>query len=295
LCNGPTEADFEAIISAALKTLEPFPASDEQNLEIDYTTQVPEECPVMEDTVPVLSEHLVSEGIPCSSQDTVNSCVEGKQNHVLTMSEYEYTQQNETETNPELMEGACITEGVVDSANELNVENIETDQAVTIIDGSGLTSDEVQKIVGLAGDMRGGKQEVCHLVTFTTAETEKTFFQIGRFNLEDSEMQQVVTLVNDLGSVTEANQHAVTLLNNVTQYEAPQCSTVTHVSKMDNNDVSQGGLVVLPLGDAKVAVVQNDSSSDRPLVSDKQTTLLDLIQQQPAVCVMQVNVCHLDQ
>lgn len=307
LCNGPSEADFEAIISTALKTLEPFPASDEQNLEIDYITQVPEECPVMEGTdqlvdVPVLSEHLVSEGIPRSSQDTVNSYAEGKQNHVLALSEYEFPQQTETETNPELMEGVLVTEGVVDSASELSIGNIESPQAVTIIDGSGLTNDEVQKIVGLAGDLSGGKQEVCHLLTLATTETEKTLFQIGKFNLEDRKIRQVVTFVNDLDSVvTQANQHAVTLQNSVTQCEVPEHSTVAHVSVMDSCHINQRNLVVLPLGDTEVAVVQNDSSLDKHNVLDKQTALLDLvaeqselIQQQPAICVEPVNVCHLD-
>jgi hypothetical protein len=300
LCNGPSEADFEAIISTALKTLEPFPASDEQNLEIDYTTQVPEGCPVMEDSdqlvdVNVLSKHLVSEGIPCSSQDTVNSCAEDKQNHVITLLEYEYSQQSKTETNPERMEGVLVTKGVVDSTSELNIGNIESDQAVTVINGSGLTNDEVQKIVGLAGDLSTGKQEVCHLVTLATTETEKTLFHIGKFNLEDRKMHQVVTFVNDLDSVTRANQRAVRLLNNVTHCEASESTSVAHVSMMDSSDISQGNLVVLPLGDTEVAVVQNHSSSDRLNVLDKQTALLDLVAQQSelVICTKPVDVCHL--
>lgn len=301
LCNGPSEADFEAIISTALKTLEPFPASDEQNLEVDYTTQVPEGCPVMEDSdqlvdVPVLSEHLVSEGIPRSSQDTVNCCAEDKQNHIVNLSEYEYPQENKTETNPELMEGVLVTRGVADSASGLNIGNIESDQAVTIIDGSGLTNDEVQTIVGLAGDLSTGKQEVCRLVTLATAETEKTLFHIGRFNLEDRNIRQVVTFVNDLDSVTQANEHAVGLLNNVTRCEAPERTSVAHVSMVDSGDINQGNLVVLPLGDTEVAVVQNDSSSDGHIVLDKQAALLDLVAQQSelAICIKPVDVRHLD-
>jgi hypothetical protein len=290
-----------------LKTLEPFPASDEQNLEIDYTTQVPEECAVMADTdqlvdVPVLCEHSVSESVPRSSQDTVNSCAEVKQNHALTLSEYQRPQQPETEANPELMEDVLVTEGVVDPASELNIGNIESDHAVTIISGSGLTDDEVQKIVGLAGDLSGRKQEVCHLVTLVTTEAEKTLFQIGKFNVEDRKIHQVVTFVNDLDSVTHANRHGVTLLSDVTRCEAPERSTVARVSMMGSSDINQGNLVVLPLGDTEVAVVQNDSSSDRHNVLDKQTALLDLvaqqselIQQQPAICIKPVNVCHLDQ
>jgi len=272
-----------------LKTLEPFPASDEQNLETDYTTQVPEGCPVMEDSdqladVRVLSEHLVSEGIPLSSQDTVNSCAEDKQNHIVDLSEYEYPRQK-TEINPELVEGVLVTRGVVDSASELNIGNIVSDQAVTIIDGSGLTSDEVQKIVGLAGDLSTEKQEVCRLVTLATTETEKTLFHIGRFNLEDRKIHQVVTFVNDLDSVTQANQRAVRLLNDVTQREAPQRISVAHVSMMDSSDISQGNIEVIPLGDTEVAVVQNDSSSDGHNVLDKQTALLDLVAQQSELAI----------
>lgn len=301
LCNGPSEADFEAIINTALKTLEPFPASDEQNLETDYTTQVPERCRVMEDSdqlvdVPVLSERLVSEGIPHSSQDTANSCADDKQYHIVNLSEYEYPQQSKTETNPELVEGVLVTRGVVDSARELNIGNIESDQAVTIIDGSGLPNDEVQKIVGLAGDLSTGKQEVCRLVTLGTAETEKTLFHIGKYNLEDRKIHQVVTFVNDLDSVTQANQRAVKLLNNVTQCEAPERTSVARISMMDSSDISQGNLVVLPLGDPEVAVVQNDSSSDRHNVLDKQTALLDLVARQSelAICIKPVDVRHLD-
>lgn len=132
LCNGPSEADFEAVISTALKTLEPFPASDEQNLEIDYTSQVPEGCPVVEDSdqlvdVPVLSGQLVSESIAHSSQDTVNSCAENRQNHVVTVSEYECPERNKIETNPGLMEGMLITREIVYVASELNIRNIESD------------------------------------------------------------------------------------------------------------------------------------------------------------------------
>lgn len=275
-----------------MKTLEPFPASDEQNLEIDYTTQVPEGCPVMEDSdqlvhVPVLSEHLVSEGIPRS---------EDKQNHVVNLLEYEYPQQNKTETNPELVEGVLVTRGVVDSAGGLNIGNIESDQAVTIIDGSGLTNDEVQEIVGVAGDPSTGKQDVCRLVTLAAAETEKTLFHIGKFNIEDRKICQVVTFVNDLESVTQANQCGVGLLNDVTQCEAPDRTSVAHVSMMDSSDISQGNLVVLPLGDTEVAVVRNDSSSDRHNVLDKQTALLDLVAQQSelAICIKPINVPHLD-
>lgn len=301
LCNGPSEADFEAIINTALKTLEPFPASDEQSLETDYTTQVPEGCPVMEDSdrlvdVPVLSERLVSESIPRSSQNTVNSCADDNQYHIVNLSEYEYPEQNKTKTNPALMEGVLVTRGVVDSASELNIGNIESDRAVTIIDGSGLPNDEVQKIVGLAGDLSTGKQEVCRLVTLATAETEKTLFHIGKFNLEDRKIHQVVTFVNDLDSVTQANQRAVSLLNNETQCEAPERASVAHVSVMDNSDISQGNLVVLPLGDTEVTVVQNDGSSDRRNVLDKQTALLDLVAQQSelAICIKPVDVHHLD-
>ena len=273
-----------------MKTLEPFPASDEQNLETDYTTQVPEGCPVMEDSdqladVRGLSEHLVSEGIPLSSQDTVNSCAEDKQDHVVNLLEYEYPQQNKTEINPEVIEGVLVTRGVVDSASELNIGNIVSDQAVTIIDGSGLTSDEVQKIVGLAGDLSTEKQEVCRLVTLATTETEKTLFHIGRFNLEDRKIHQVVTFVNDLDSVTQANQRAVRLLNDVTQREAPQRISVAHVSMMDSSDISQGNIEVIPLGDTEVAVVQNDSSSDGHNVLDKQTALLDLVAQQSELAI----------
>lgn len=302
LCNGPSEADFEAIIRTALKTLEPFPASDEQSLETDYTTQVPEGCPVMEDSdqlvdVPVLSEHLVSEGIPRSSQDTVNSCAQDKRNHVVNLLECECSQQNKTETNPELVEEMLVTRGVVDSASELNTGNTESDQAVTIIDGSGLTSDQVQKIVGLAGDLSAGKQGVCRLVTLATAETGKTLFHLGRFNLEDRNIRQVVTFVNDLDSLTQVNQRAVRLLSNATQCEAPERMSVAHVSMMDNSDINQGNLVVLPLGDTEVAVVQNDSSSGGRNVLDKQTALLDLVAQQSelAICIKPVDVRHLDQ
>lgn len=79
----------------------------------------------------------------------------------------------------------------------------------------------MQKIVGLAGDLSTGKQEVCHLVTLANTETEKTLFHIGRFNVEDRKIHQVLTFVNDLDSVTQANQSAVRLLSNVTQCEAP--------------------------------------------------------------------------
>jgi len=284
-----------------MKTLETFSASDEQNLETDYTTQVPEGCPVMENSdqlvdVPVLSEHLVSEGIPHSSQDTVNSCADNKQYHIVNLSGYEYPQQSKTETNPELVEGVLVTRGVADSASELNIGNIESDQAVTIIDGCGLPNDEVQKIVGLAGDLSTGKQEVCRLVTLANAETEKTLFQIGKFNVEDRKIHQVVTFVNDLDSVRQANQCAVKLLNNVTQCEAPECASVAHVRMMDSSDINQGNLVVLPLGDTEVSVVQNDSSSDRHNVLEKQTALLDLVAQQSelAICIKPVDVCHLD-
>jgi hypothetical protein len=285
-----------------LKTLEPFPAADEQNMEIDYTAPVPENCPVIEDSdklvdVPALSEHSVSQDISCPSQDTMNGCVDSKRTKILTLSGYESPQQTEIETSAELVESALVTEEVVDSAHQLNSGNIESDQAVTIIDGSGLTSDEVQTIVGLAGDLGGGKQEVCHLVTLAGTDMEKTFLQISGYNLEDSKIQRVVTLVSGTDTAREANQHTVTLLNNVVQHKSHEHSTVTA-----NSDPSQENLVILPLGESKVAVIQNDSLSNSHLVLDEQSTLLDfvaqqseLIQQQPEKCIKQVTVYHLDQ
>lgn len=299
LCNGPSEPDFEAIISTALETLEPFPAPDEQNIETDYSAQVPKNCPLVEDNdklvdVPVLSEHL-------ESQDTVTGCVDGQQNPILTLSGYESPQQTETGTSLELMESALVTEGVVDSAHQLKSGNIESDQAVTIIDGSDLTSDEVQTIVGLAGDFIGGKQEVCHLVTLAGTDTEKTLLQISGYNLEDKKIHRVVTLVNGLVSTTEANQHTITLLNNVMQHKSTEHSTVTHVSVGGNSDTTQENLVILPLGESKVAVIQNDSFSNSHLILDEQTTLLDfvaqqseLIQHQPEKSIKQVTVYKLD-
>jgi hypothetical protein len=97
-------------------------------------------------------------------------------------------------------------------------------------------------------------------VTLATTETEKTMFHLGRFNLEDRKVHQVVTFVNNLDSVTQANERSVRLLNNATQCEAPERTSVAHVSMMDSSDINQGNLVVLPLGDTEVAVVQNDSS-----------------------------------
>ncbi|XP_023701456.2 uncharacterized protein LOC111861265 isoform X3 [Cryptotermes secundus] len=306
LCNGPSEADFEAIISLALKTLGPFPASDEQNIETYYSAQVPENCPVIEDAdklvdVPDLSEHLVSQNIPCT-QDTVNGCVDGQQTQIPTLSGYESPQQTETATSLELVGSALVTEAVVGSAHQLISGNTESEQAVTIIDGSGLTSDEVQTIVDLAGDISGSKQEVCHLVTLAGTDMEKTLLQISGYNLEDSKIHRVLTLVNGLVSTAEANQHTGTLLNNVMQYKSNELSTVTHISVAGNSDTSQENLVILPLGESKVAVIQNDSFSNSHLVLDEQTTLLDfvaeqseLIQQQPEKSMKQVTVYHLPQ
>jgi hypothetical protein len=205
-----------------LKTLETFPSSDENNIEIDYTAQVPEDCPVVEDSdnmvdIPVLSEHSESHGIACPTHGTLNCCVDGQQNQIITLSEYDSPQQTGTETNTKHMESTMITEGVMNSEHELNTGNAESDQAVTIIDSSGLTSEEVQTIVGLAGDLHGGKQEVYHLVTLVGMDTKKTLFQISGFNSENSKIHQVVTFVNGLDSITEANQHTVTLLSNGTQ------------------------------------------------------------------------------
>lgn len=288
-----------------METLEQFPASDEQNIETDYSAQVPENCPVVEDNdklvdVPVLSEHLESQDIPCP-QDTVNGCINGQQNQILTLSGYESPQQTETGTSLELMESALVAEEVVDSAHQLKSGNIESDQAVTIIDGSDLTSDEVQTIVGLAGDFSGGKQEVCHLVTLAGTDMEKTLLQIIGYNLEDKKIHRVVTLVNSLVSTTEANQHTITLLNNVMQHKSNEHSTVTHVSVGGNSDTSQENLVILPLGESEVAVIQNDSFSNSHLILDEQTTLLDfvaqqseLIQHQPEKSIKQVTVYKLD-
>jgi hypothetical protein len=65
---------------------------------------------------------------------------------------------------------------------------------------------------------------------------------------------------------------------------------------MDSSDISQGNLVVVPLGDTEVAVVQSDSSSDRRNVLDKHTALIDLVAQQSelAICIKPVDVRHLD-
>jgi hypothetical protein len=133
-------------------------------------------------------------------------------------------------------------------------------------------------------------------VTLANTETEETLFHTGRFNVEDRKIHQVLTFVNDLDSVTQVNQSTVRLLNNVTQCEAPECPSVAHVSMMDSSDISQGNLVVLPLGDTEVAVVQNDSSSDRHNALDKQTALLDLVteQREVAACIKPVEVCNLD-
>jgi hypothetical protein len=307
LCSGPSEADFEAIISTALKTLEPFPTSDEQSLEKDYTVQDPENCPVVEhaghlEDVPVLSEHSVSQSISYPSQERANCCGEGQGSQSVTLSEYKSPQQTETETSAELMERALVSEEAVDSACDLGTGNVESDQSVTIIDGSGLTSDEVQRVVGLAGDLSGGKQEVHHLVTLAGTDTEKSLFQIRGFNLEDSKIHEVVTLVNDFGSVSEVNRHTVTLLSNIMRHKAHEHSSVTHVSVTGNSDPSQENLVILPLGDAKVAIIQNDSFSNSYLVLPEQTTLLDvvsqqsdLIQKQAEKSIEQVTVYHVDQ
>jgi hypothetical protein len=226
----------------------------------------------------------------------MNGCVDGQRTQIPTLSGYESPQQTETVTSLELVGSALVTEGVVDSGNT------ELDQAVTIIDGSGLTSDEVQTIVDLAGDISGGKQEVCHLVTLAGTDMEKTLLQISGYNLEDSKIHRVLTLVNGLVSTAEANQHTGTLLNNVMQHKSNEHSTVTHVSVAGNSDTSQENLVILPLGESKVAVIQNDSFSNSHFVLDEQTTLLDLvaqqselIQQQPEKSIKQVTVYHLDQ
>jgi hypothetical protein len=299
LCNGPSEADFEAIISTALKT-EPFPPPHEQNIEADYSAQVPENCPAVEDTnksvdVSVLSEHLESQDLPCP-QDKVNGCADGKRNQILTLSGCESPQQTETGTSLELMRNALVTEGHL-----LNSGTTESNQAVTIIDGSGLTSDEVQTIVGLAGDFSGGKQEVCHLVTLADIGMEKTLLQISGYNLEDKKIHRVVTLVNGLVSTAEANPHTIMLLNNVRQHKSNEHSTVTHVSMAGNSDSSQENLVILPLAESKVAVIQNDSISKSHLILDEQTTLLDFVAQrselmqcQPEKSIKQVTVYKLD-
>jgi hypothetical protein len=112
----------KAIVSTALKTLEPFSASDEQNIETDLSTQVPENS--VEDTekfvnVPGLSEHSLSQDIPCPS-----GCVDGQQNKILTLSGYESAQQTETGTSLDLIKSALVTVGVMDSAYQLNSGNI---------------------------------------------------------------------------------------------------------------------------------------------------------------------------
>jgi hypothetical protein len=86
------------------------------------------------------------------------------------------------------------------------------------------------------------------------------------------------------------------LLNDVTQCEAPEHTSVAHVSLTDGSDISRGNLEVLPLGDIEVAVVQNDGSSDRHDVLDKQTALLELVAQQSelAIRIKPVDVRHHD-
>jgi hypothetical protein len=154
---------------------------------------------------------------------------------------------------------------------------------VTIIDGSGLTSDEVQTIVGLAGDFSGRKQEVCHLVTLAVTDMGKALLQISGCSLDDRKVHQVVTLVNGVVSTTEANEHTIMLLNNVMQHKSDEHSTVTPASAAGNTDASQGNLTICPLGDTKAAVIQNeqsDSFSNSHLVLDEQRTLLDIVDPQ---------------
>ncbi|KDR15247.1 Zinc finger and BTB domain-containing protein 48 [Zootermopsis nevadensis] len=300
LCNGPSEADFEAIINTALKTMETFSSSDENNIEIDYVAQVPQDCPVVEDgestvDISIVSEHSESHGITCASHG-ITTC---QQNHPMTLSEYD-SELTETEPSTKHMESALVIEGIMNSTLELNTGSSESDQAVTIIDSSGLTSDEVQTIVGLAGDLHGGKQKVRHLVKLDGLGTEKTLFQISGFNSENSKIHQVVTLVNSHDSITEADQHTVRSLSNVMDQKSREHPTVTHVSLTGRSDRSQENLVILPLGGAKVALIQNDNFSNSRDMFNEQTALSDLvpeqselIQQQSENSVKQVRVYHL--
>lgn len=63
------------------------------------------------------------------------------------MSEYECPEQNKTESNPGILEGVLITRGAVEAASELNIGNIESDEAVTVIGGSGLPNGEVLLVI----------------------------------------------------------------------------------------------------------------------------------------------------
>jgi hypothetical protein len=288
-----------------LKTLEAFSSSHENNIELDYTAQVPEDCSAAEDgnnmmDIPVISQHSESHGITCRSRGTVNCCVDDQQNQIITLSEYDCPQQTETETNTKHMESAMVTEGVVNSAYELHTGSAESDQPVTVIGRSGLTNDEVQTVVGLAGDLHGGKQAVHQLVTLANMDMEKTLFHVSGVNSENSKIHQVVTVVNGLDPITEANQRTVTLLSNVMEQKLHKHSTVTHVSLTGRSEPSQEDFVILPSASAKAAGIQNDNFSSSHIMFNDQSALLDLVPQQSELTqqkleksVKQVTVYHL--
>lgn len=270
-------------------------------METDCAAQVSEDCPAVEDgdnvvEVAVLSEHSESLGLPCPSHGAMNCYVDGQQNQIITLSEYGCPQKTQTETNTKRVESTMVTEGIMNSAHELNAGSAE----VTTVESSGLTSDEVQTVVGLAGDLGGAEQKIHHLVTLASVDTEKTLFQISGFNSEYNKTHTVVTLVDGLDSTTQTKQHTVTLLSNVMEQKACERSTVTDVSPTDRSDASQENVVILPLGDAKVAVIHDDNFSNSRLVFNDQTTLLGMvpqqsesIQQQPEKSNKEVTVYHL--
>lgn len=274
-------------------------------METDCAAQVSEDCPAVEDgdnvvEVPVLSEHSESLGVPCPSHGAMNCCVDGQQNQIITLSEYGCPQKTQTETNTKRVESTMVTEGIMNSAHELNGGSAESNQAVTTVESSSLTSNEVQTVVGLAGDLCGAEQKIHHLVTLASVDTEKTLFQISGFNSEYNKTHRVVTLVNGLDSTTQTKQHTVALLSNVMEQKACERSTVTDVSLTDRSDPSQENVVILPLGDAKVAVIHDDNFSNSRFVFNDQTTLLGMvpqqsesIQQQPEKSSKEVTVYHL--
>ncbi|PSN40209.1 hypothetical protein C0J52_17643 [Blattella germanica] len=179
---------------------------------------------------------------------------EASSSQILTLQKYK--------SSAPVMNNTLVNHKVVD---DLNAGIMQSDHAVAVIDSSG----EVQTVVNLTG-----KKKI------------QSLFPLNSFHFEGSKIQQVVTLVDSLHAVEETNEHAVMLLDNVVE-KSTEHRTVTHISLANNQNLGQENLVILPLGDSNVAIIQNENFStvqgDNPLVLDHQTALLDLIPEQTEI------------
>ena len=164
-------------------------------------------------------------------------------------------------------ENSLVTEEIVESMHNFNSETAHSNRTVSVIGSSEITDSNVQTVMNIDADLGTGKEDV------------QSLFPLNSFSIDDGKIHHVVTLVDNLNTVEETSQQTVMLLNKVSA-----SSPVTHITLMENHNPSQENLVILPLGDAKVAIIQNENFSEiqgnNSLVLGDQSSLLDLMPDQ---------------